>query len=85
MPASDDDDADTSSRAVAGGAGEYCTVMRELQFGEMVFSDHHFADRAKSDVPPKCAERLMRELGALVTSLPINKSSSIFVKFDPKR
>ena len=60
---------------------KYCSEMKEMQFAECIFQNHHYA---KETIEPTklCIQKLSRELATYRNSLPLDYSSSVFVRYD---
>lgn len=61
--------------------GSYCSDMKELQLSECVFKNHHYINE-KIDPSKVCIQKLSRELSTYQNSLPLDFSSSVFVRYD---
>ena len=60
---------------------KYCAEMKVLQFAECTFKNHHYV---KETIDPSklCIQKLSRELATYQNSLPLDYSSSVFVRYD---
>lgn len=60
---------------------KYCSEMKTFQLAECTFQNHHYI-KEKLDPTKLCIQKLSRELSTYQNSLPLDYSSSVFVRYD---